>query len=183
MVAARHLAGPICSAGRGYARWHPGDRQHNRKGTARVSWRKRGAQAQAIGRSRGGPGTKIHGVADATGRLIAFTITGGQVSDHRPAHGLLAPLPPPAACLADAGYDSDGLRYFLKNRGTLPVIPNNPTRKRLHPFDETAYRARNAVERMFCRLKDWRRTATRYDKLAINYASAVALAAVVMWWT
>ena len=115
--------------------------------------------------------------------MVAFTITGGQVSDHRPAHGLLAPLPPPGACLADAGYDSDGLRHFLKGRGTLPVIPNNPPRKRLHPFDETAYRARNAVERMFCRLKDWRRIATRYDKLAINYASAVALAAVVMWWT
>ncbi len=75
------------------------------------------------------------------------------------------------------------MRSFLKGRGTLPVIPNNPTRKRLHPFDQTAYRTRNAVERMFCRLKDWRRIATRYDKLAINYASAVALVAIVMWWT
>ena len=92
-------------------------------------------------------------------------------------------MPAPDACLADAGYDSDGLRHFLQHRGTLPVIPNRRTRKRPHPFNETAYRARNAVERMFCRLKDWRRIATRYDKLAINYASAVALAAVVMWWT
>jgi transposase len=46
--------------------------------------------------------------------------------------------------------------------------PHNPTRKRHHPFDETAYRQRNVIERMFCRLKDWRRIATRYDKLAAN---------------
>lgn len=92
-------------------------------------------------------------------------------------------MPPPDACLADAGYDSDGLRRFLIGRGTLPVIPNNPTRKRMYPFDAAAYRARNAVERMFCRLKDWRRIATRYDKLAVNYASTVALAAIVLWWT
>ena len=89
---------------------------------------------------------------------------------------------------ADAAYDSDGLRRFLLQRGTVPVIPNNPTRKRHHPFDETAYRQRNLIERMFCRLKDWRRIATRYDKLSANFAAAVMLAAVVLaaviiWWT
>ncbi len=115
--------------------------------------------------------------------MIAFTITAGQVSDHRPAVALLAPLPPPDILLADAGYDSDRLRHFLLERGTLPVIPNNPTRKNVHPFDEGAYRSRNVIERVFCRLKDWRRLATRYDKLATNFASAVAIAAIVMWWT
>jgi hypothetical protein len=50
----------------------------------------------------------------------------------------------------DAAYDSDGLRRSLVARGTMPVIPNNPTRKRLHPFDRTAYRQRNMIERMFC---------------------------------
>ena len=59
---------------------------------------------------------------------------------------------------------------------------------RHHPFDETAYRQRNFIERMFCRLKDWRRIATRYDKLSANFAAAVMLAAVVLaaviiWWT
>ncbi len=67
-------------------------------------------------------------------------------------------------------------------RGTLPVIPNNPTRKRFHPFDPVAYKRRNLIERMFCRLKDFRRIATRYDKLAVNFAAAVALAAIVTWW-
>jgi putative transposase len=51
------------------------------------------------------------------------------------------------------------------------------------PFDETAYRQRNLIERMFCRLKDWRRIATRYDRLAANFAATVMLAAVIIWWT
>jgi putative transposase len=68
------------------------------------------------------------------------------------------------------------VRHFLLERGTQPVIPNNSTRKRFHPFDPELYRQRNLIERMFCRLKDWRRIATRYDKLATNFAAAVALA-------
>jgi putative transposase len=86
-------------------------------------------------------------------------------------------------CAADAAYDSDRLRGFLIERGTQPVIPNNPRRKHLHPFDAEAYKLRNLIERMFGRLKDWRRIATRYDKLAANFAAAVALAAIVTWWT
>jgi putative transposase len=86
-------------------------------------------------------------------------------------------------CAGDTAYDSNGLRQFLTDRGTLPVIPNNPTRKRHHPFDPVAYKQRNLIERMFARLKDFRRIATRYDKLAANYAAAVALAAIVTWWT
>jgi putative transposase len=101
----------------------------------------------------------------------------------RAAPGLLGPLPPPELCAADTAYDSDGLRQFLSERGTIPVIPNNPTRKRFHPFDADAYKLRNIVERALCRLKDWRRIATRYDKLAINFAAAVAIAATIIWWT
>jgi len=94
---------------------------------------------------------------------------------------LLAPLPAARLCAADTAYDNNALREFLQQRGTLPVIPNNPTRKNLHPFDRTAYRQRNLIERMFSRLKDFRRIATRYDKLAQNFAAAVALAAIVTW--
>ena len=57
----------------------------------------------------------------------------------------------PGLCLADAAYDSDALRAALIACGATPVIPNNPTRKRKHPFDRMAYRLRNAVERTFCR--------------------------------
>jgi putative transposase len=96
---------------------------------------------------------------------------------------LLAPLPPARWCAGDAAYDSDDVRQFLLERGTQPVIPNNPTRKYFHPFDPEVYKQRNLIERMFCRLKDWRRIATRYDKLATNFAAAVALAATIIWWT
>ncbi|WP_442966770.1 IS5 family transposase [Rhizobium sp. C1] len=142
----------------------------------------KGADAQAIGRSRGGRTTKIHAVVDAKGRPLAFEITPGQLGDVRAALALIAPLPPAKHLAADAAYDSNGLRQFLTERGTLPVIPNNPTRRRFHPFDKLAYKARNIIERMFCRLKDWRRIATRYDKLAANFSSAVAIAAVIIWW-
>jgi putative transposase len=62
------------------------------------------------------------------------------------------------------------------------VIPNNPTRKHIQPFDALAYKRRNIIERTFCRLKDWRRVATRYDKLAINFAATCYIAAICIWW-
>ena len=113
---------------------------------------------------------------------MAFEITPGQLGDARVALALVAAAPASARLAADTAYDSNGLRRFLIARGTEPVIPNNPTRKHLHPFDREAYKRRNVVERMFCRLKDFRRIATRYDKLAVNFAAAVCLAALVTWW-
>jgi putative transposase len=95
---------------------------------------------------------------------------------------LIGPLPPARLCAADMAYDSNGFRQFLRERGTLPVIPNNPTRKHPHPFDPQPYKGRNLIERAFCLLKDWRRIATRYDKLATNYAATIALAAIILWW-
>jgi transposase len=110
--------------------------------------------AQAIGRSRGGRTTKIHAVVDCLGRLIAFEITPGQLGDVRVAGSLLAPIPAARLCIADTAYDSNGLRQFLSERGTQPVIPNNPTRKRFQPFYADIYKRRNLIERMFYRLKD-----------------------------
>ncbi|WP_184150521.1 transposase [Amaricoccus macauensis] len=81
--------------------------------------------------------------------------------------------------MANAAYDSKALRGTLLERGTTPVIPNNPTRKRPHPFDRGAYRQRNAIERTVCRLTNWRRVATRYDRLATNFLTAVTIAATV----
>ena len=86
-------------------------------------------------------------------------------------------------CAADTAYDSNALRAFLIKRGTQPVIPNNPTRKNTHPFDPQAYKRRNIIERTFGRLKDWRRVATRYDKLRVNFAATCYIAAIVIWWT
>lgn len=95
---------------------------------------------------------------------------------------LLEPLPSTRLCAADTAYDSDALRDFVTTRGTEPVIPDNPNRKRIKPFDPIAYRRRNIIERAFCRLKDWRRVATIYDKLMINFAATCYIAAVMTWW-
>ena len=138
------------------------------------------AEEQAIGRSRGGRTTKIHAVVDGQGRPLAIEIAPGQRGDLRVVLPLLSGLPAARLCAADAAYDSDGFRLFLRHRGTIPVIPNNPTRKRAHPFDAEAYKLRNRIERMFCRLKDFRRIATRYDRLATNFLAAVCIAATVL---
>jgi transposase len=121
-------------------------------------------------------------VTDGAGHVLTFGVTPGQMGDIRAAHGLLANLPPSDKPLADAACDSGGPRAFLLACGTEPVILNNPTRRRPHPFDRAACRACNAVERTIGRLKDWRRIHTRYDKLAANFASAIASAAVITCW-
>ena len=74
----------------------------------------------------------------------------------------------------------NGIKFCL--RGAKPVIPNKSNRVALHPFNRRAYKGRNVIERCFCRLKDFRRIATRYDKLARNFLAAVHLAALVAYW-
>ena len=86
------------------------------------------------------------------------------------------------ALLADKSYDGDRFRAEIAGRAATPVIPNKSNRKNRHPFNAEAYRDRNVIERMFCRLKDFRRIATRYDKLAQNFLSAICLAALVAYW-
>ncbi|PIE16640.1 MAG: hypothetical protein CSA68_01860 [Rhodobacterales bacterium] len=95
---------------------------------------------------------------------------------------LLTRIPTPRRLLADRAYDARRLRDWLTERGCEAVIPPNRTRKHPHSYDREAYRGRNVVERMFCRLKDFRRIATRYDKRADVFLSAVFLAAAVLWW-
>ena len=158
-------------------------RLHGRPCTPFGARRKRGAQVQSIGRSRGGPTTKIHALTDACGRAVAFVLSPGNSADISAAPKLLSLLPPPKRLLADKGYDANSLRSRLAETATEAVIPSTRSRKTPIPYDKKAYRDRNRIERAFCRLKDWRRIATRYDKLANNFASAVAIAATIIWWT
>jgi len=95
---------------------------------------------------------------------------------------LLARVPTPGQLIADRAYDARKLRDWLAARGCEAVIPPNPTRKNPHQYDRLAYRRRNLVERMFCRLKDFRRIATRYDKRADTFLAAVFIAATLVWW-
>jgi transposase len=114
---------------------------------------------------------------------VAFTLSPGNHADISEAPALLDKCPAPSRRLADKGYDANSLRDRLAETKTEAVIPSTRSRKAPIPDDAEAYRDRNRIERAFGRLKDWRRIATRYDKLARNFASAVALAAVIIWWT
>ncbi len=89
---------------------------------------------------------------------------------------------PPRRLLGDKAYDTDAFRALLAVRKIEAVIPSSARRRRACPLDRTAYRRRNLIERMFCRLKDWRRIATRYDRLADNFLSAIALVATICFW-
>ena len=91
------------------------------------------------------------------------------------------PAPNPRAMLADRGYDSDSFRQDLLIHGILPVIPSRKGRSTPQKTDWRRYRDRNRIERMFNRLKQMRRIATRYDKTAESYEAAVTLASLLMW--
>ena len=108
-------------------------------------------------------------------------LTGGQVADCEAAKQLLELLPAADVLHGDKGYDTDLIRRRVEANGTLPNIPPRRTgsgETASHPL----YRVRNAIERMFCRLKDFRRIATRYDRLATNFPAAVCIAASVSYW-
>jgi len=89
---------------------------------------------------------------------------------------------PAKRALGDKAYDSDELRGDLQQQGTRPVIPNKTSRKRRFAFSKRIYKLRWLIEAAFNRLKDFRRVATRYDRLARNYLASVCLAAVLVWW-
>jgi len=98
------------------------------------------------------------------------------------AEALVTAVGPVERVIADRAYDANRLRSFIAARGAQAVIPSTASRKLPIAFDQTAYRQRNLIERMFGRLKDWRRVATRYDKLAANYRAGVTLAAILAFW-
>ena len=83
---------------------------------------------------------------------------------------------------ADKGYDSDAIRRQVEASGTMPNIPPKANRRWKNCFSPVLYRDRNAIERMFCRLKDFRRVATRYDKRADVFLAGILLAAAITWW-
>jgi transposase len=85
--------------------------------------------------------------------------------------------------LGDKGYDADRLRRLLRDAGAVPAIPGRRNRNRTIRYDKDRCRGRHLIENAFCRLKDFRRVATRYDKLAANFISGVALAATIAFWT
>lgn len=109
-------------------------------------------------------------------------LTGGETSDYLAVPALLnMPVTKPKAMLADKGYDSDDVRSSLLMKGILPIIPSKSNRKQSIECDFERYKDRNRIERMFNRLKQFRRIATRYDKTAKSYLSFLCLAAAKLW--
>jgi len=109
-------------------------------------------------------------------------LTAGNIADCVMAEECVSLIPGIQELLADKGYDTDAIRAFLKERGIKPVIEGKSNRKKKIRHDKKAYKNRNVVERCFCRLKDFRRIATRYDKLAQNFFSALCFAATLAYW-
>ena len=95
---------------------------------------------------------------------------------------MLEAFSPAKLLIADKAYDADRLRTWLQDKGIEAVIPGRAARAVVYPLNRTAYRRRNVIERMFGRLKNWKRIATRYDRLAINYLAAIVLVATISQW-
>ncbi|NJL42123.1 MAG: IS5 family transposase [Leptolyngbyaceae cyanobacterium SM1_4_3] len=139
------------------------------------------ANAQAIGRSKGGLSTKIHATVDALGNPTGFHLTPGQACDLDGADVLLESIQADTV-LADKGYDADErVIELLERQGKTPVIPPKRNRKTPREYDKELYKARHLIENFFAKLKQYRAIATRYDKLAETFLSATYMAAVIIW--
>ena len=106
----------------------------------------------------------------------------GNVNDIAMAPALIAAAGPIKRLIADKAYDANSLRQLHAEQGAKAVIPSTLSRRQPIPYSKAIYRQRNLIERMFSRLKDFRRIATRYDKLARNFLAGVMIAATVVWW-
>ena len=127
---------------------------------------------------------------DRKGNPIVFTLTGGEKHDAPQLVRLIdagaikrvhrgRPRLRPKRVAGDKGYDSAALRTALRRRRIEPIIPSRSNRIRIITFDKVRYRERNVIERCINRLKQWRRVATRYEKLAANYVAVILIAATM----
>ncbi|MCP1203845.1 IS5 family transposase [Acetobacter oryzoeni] len=132
---------------------------------------------EALGRSRGGFGTKVCVAADGHGRALSFTLSPGQAHELPSAYSLLDDLPyPPTYVVCDRGYASHKFREYLWDRGVRPVIPPRKNDPEV-ACPKWAYRHRHLVKNLWARLKEWRAVATRYEKTAASFFSVILIAA------
>lgn len=104
------------------------------------------------------------------------------MSDYKGAADLLGSLPQVRELLADQSYDADWLSKALLDKGTALCIPGRHNRKEAVPYDKELYKQRHKIEAMFSRLKDWRKIATRYDRGAHTFFSAICIAAIAIFY-
>jgi transposase len=162
-------------------RTDPNVRQHVNPCACLRRGGKRGQESQALGRSRGGFGTKIHIKCDKHGLPLDFHLTGNQASDC-PQFKVLVDIGPditPRAIVCDKGYDAKANRHAARRRGIVPVIPSrsNVKNQPAH-FPKLLYRARARIEQLIGKLKRFKRVAMRCEKTQQNYAAFISLACV-----
>ncbi|WP_231871424.1 IS5 family transposase [Planctomyces sp. SH-PL62] len=143
----------------------------------------------ALGRSRGGFGTKLHLVVDSGGVPLSAVVTAGRAHESRSLEPALEavrikrpgrgrPRRRPRRLAGDKGYSYRRIRRYLRRRGIKAVIPTRKDQRRSPTFDAEAYRRRNIVERCILWMKENRRLATRFEKLAVNFLAMVKLAMI-----
>jgi transposase len=137
--------------------------------------------AEGIGRSRGGRTSKVHAAVDQHGRPLRLAISGGNVHDSQMFDAFINWQRMPLAVVADKAYTSARIRQQIVDEGALPVIPSKSNARNPIEHDANLYAQRNIVERFFCRMKDMRRLATRFEKNAVNFLSMVQLFAIRCW--
>jgi transposase len=154
--------------------------------------KKGGAEQEKLGRSRGGFSTKIHLRCEGNGQPITFLLSPGQRNESIFLESLMEqgavqrsgvgrPRLRPLRVVGDKGYTGRRIRNYLRRRGiryTIPRLSHEPHRG---SFSREIYRQRNIVERTINRLKQWRRVATRYEKLAVNYTAMITIACICLW--
>jgi transposase len=138
--------------------------------------------------SRGGFGSKVHVLTDGRGHVLQAVVTRGNRNECPVVGPLVGSVARregrwPDRLAADKGYSSDRIRGWLAARRVDAVIPmrHNEHVADRPPFDAAAYRGRNVVERCVAKLKEFRRIATRYEKLAGNYLAMLTLATTVLY--
>jgi transposase len=124
--------------------------------------------------------TKIHALVEGLGNLARWQLTAGQTHDITQAHHLIKDVPAQTVA-ADKAYDAEALIQAITQAGAEAVIPPRENRRQTRLYDRHKYKHRNLIERFFCRLKEFRRIATRYDKLASRFSAFIALVASFVW--
>ena len=127
--------------------------------------------------------TKIHALCASEADAIDIRITAGQVGDAPVGEALIDTLDPREGidrAAMDKAYDSNQIRAKLNAKGITPVIPPKSNRLEIIVYDKQSYKQRNKVERLFNKLKQFRRVATRYEKLNANFLAFVLLALIVI---
>jgi len=136
--------------------------------------------AQALGRSRGGFSTKIHGLCDASGRPLDFLLSAGQAADCTYAIPLVQDQTYDAL-LADKGYDTDAIVAHVTQQGAACVIPAKKNRTTPRPYDKELYKDRHKIECMFGFFKHYRRVFARFEKIASRFQAFLHFAAALQW--